>query len=249
MIGSATPPIRGIIESSLTHWDGRIVSVLFLGGCNLRCGRCPTPHLVGGGGGQGEIPLDSVLDAIYRRRRWIDGVVLKGGEPLLHREVVELLELLRDFGLQIRIDTNGTCPDALAEVIRRDLVDFVGLELKAPLTGKYHRLAGTAVDLAAIFTSIEILLSGRVEYEFRTVVYDDLLSSEEVLAIARTIRGARRYVLRAVPGRGPSRTRLRRLARIAGRHVDGCHVDGRPQDRETLFAVFAEDGDPELTDR
>jgi pyruvate formate lyase activating enzyme len=240
LIGAPTPPIRGIIESSLTHWDGRIVSVVFIGGCNLRCGGCPAPHLIGDGREQGEIPLDSVLDAIYRRRRWIDGVVIKGGEPLLSPEVPELLELLRDFGLEIRIDTNGTCPEALSGVIRRDLVDFVSMEVKAPLTPLYHRVAGTVVDLSAIFDSIGILLSGVVDYEFRTVVYDELLSSEDVLAIARTLKGARRYVLRAVPGKGPSRTSLRSLAKVAGRHVEGCHVDGRPQDRETLFAVFAE---------
>ena len=248
MIGSATPPIRGIIESSLTHWDGHIVAVVFLGGCNLRCGGCPAPHLISagalsGGREQGEIPLDSVLDAIYRRRRWIDGVVIKGGEPLLNPEVLELLELLRDFGLLIRIDTNGTCPEALSEVIRRDLVDFVSMEIKAPPNSKYHHVAGTMVDLGAIFDSIGILLSGVVDYEFRTVVYDDHLSSDDVLAIARTIKGAQRYVLRAVRDKGPSRAQLRSLAKIAGRHVVGCHVDGRPQDRETLFAVFADEGD------
>ena len=252
MIGSPTPPIRGIIESSLTHWDGRIVAVLFVGGCNLRCKGCPSPHLIGAGAlgagvlgtgwERGEIPMDSVLDSIYRRRRWIDGVVIKGGEPLLNREVPELLELLRDFGLELRIDTNGTCPEALSEVIRRDLVDFVSMEVKAPLTDLYHRVAGTTVDLGAIFDSIGILLSGVVDYEFRTVVYDDLLTKDDVLAIARTLKGARRYVLRAVSGKGPSRTNLRSLAKIAGRHVDGCHVDGRPQDRETAFAVFV-DGD------
>ncbi len=245
MIGSATPPIRGIIESSLTHWAGRIVAVVFVGGCNLRCGKCPSPHLITNAREQGEIPLDSVLDAIYRRRRWIDGVVIKGGEPLLNPEVLELLELLRDFGLQIRIDTNGTCPEALSEIVRRDLTDFVSMEIKAPLTDLYHRVAGTVVDLGSVFDSIGILLSGEVDYEFRTVVYDDLLGSEEVLAIARTIQGARRYVLRAVQGRGPTRTNLRRLARLAGRHVEACHVDGRPQDRETLFEVFA-DGDERM---
>lgn len=245
MIGSPTPPIRGIIESSLTHWDGRIVAVVFVGGCNLRCGGCPSPHLIGDGREQGEIPLDSVLDAIYRRRRWIDGVVIKGGEPLLNPEILELLELLRDFGLEIRIDTNGTCPEALSEVIRRDLVDFVSMEVKAPLTERYHEVTGTTVDLGAIFDSIGILLSGEVDYEFRTVVYEGRLSSDEVLAIARTLTGARRYVLRAVKDKGPSRAELRSLARVAGRHVAGCHVDGRPQDRETPLALFA-DGDERM---
>jgi pyruvate formate lyase activating enzyme len=203
-----TPPILGIIETSLTHWVGKVCSVVFVKGCTLRCPGCPAPHLVGWGEAKGRIPLDSVLDAIYRRRRWVDGVVVKGGEPLAHPEFGGFLELLKDFGLEVRVDTN-------------------------------HRVAGTDVDLAAIFESIEILLSGEVDYEFRTAVYDGLLTEQDVIGIAKTIRGARRYVLRAVPRRGPSRSRLRRLARRAGRHVRVCHVEGRTQDREPAF-VFAD---------
>ncbi|MHC4472283.1 MAG: anaerobic ribonucleoside-triphosphate reductase activating protein [Planctomycetota bacterium] len=234
-----TPPILGIIETSLTHWAGQVCSVVFVNGCTLRCPTCPAPHLVGWGEAKGRIPLDSVLDAIYRRRRWVDGVVVKGGEPLAHPEIDEFLELLKDFGLAVRVDTNGTRPVVLKDLIRRQLVDFVSMDLKAPLGDVYHRVAGTEVDLAALFDSIEILLSGEVEYEFRTAVYDGLLTEEDVISIARTIRGARRYVLRAVPQLGPSRARLRRLARRAGRHVSFCHVEGRTQDREPAF-VFVD---------
>jgi len=243
VIEMKTPPIRGIIEVSLTHWAGRIASVVFVGGCTLRCGRCPAPHLVGWGEEKGGIPLDSVLDTIYRRRRWVEGVVVKGGEPLAHPQLPDLLEIFKDFGLEIRVETNGTRPEALRGLIAGRLVDFVAMEIRAPLTERYHRLAGTEVDLSAVFSSIECLLSGGVEYEFRTAVDSDVLSEDDVLSIARTIRGADRYVLRSVRGRGPSRPRLRRLATRAGRHVRICHVDGRPPDREpTRVAAASRDG-------
>jgi len=229
-----TPPIRGIIEVSLTHWAGHIASVVFVGGCTLRCGKCPAPHLVGWGDGKGSIPLDSVLDTIYRRRRWVGGVVVKGGEPLAHPSLPDLLELFKDFGLKIRVETNGTRPFALRSLIARELVDFVAMEIRAPLTERYREVAGAEVDLSAVFSSIECLLSGGVEYEFRTAVDPEVLSEEDVLSIARTIRGADRYVLRSVRGRGPSRSRLRRLASRAGRHVRICHVDGRPPDRSAV---------------
>jgi pyruvate formate lyase activating enzyme len=232
-----TPPIRGIVEVSLTHWVGRICSVVYVGGCTLRCRSCPAPHLIARSAGsapdKSSIPLDAVLDAIYRRRRWIEGVVVKGGEPLARPELEDLLELFRDFSLLVRVETNGTRPDALRDLIRKDLVDFVALDLKAPLDERYHDLAGTTVDLAAIFESIGILLSGEVEHEFRTAVYDDRLTEDDILTIARTIRGADRFVLRSVAGRGPGRGRLRRVAQRASRHVKACHVDGRPQDRES----------------
>jgi pyruvate formate lyase activating enzyme len=197
---------------------------------------------VGWGEGKGSIPLDSVLDTIYRRRRWVEAVVLKGGEPLAHPELPDFLELLKDFGLLVRVDTNGTRPDALENLIRREVVDYVALEIKGPLSPAYARTAGTAVDLAALYRSIEILLSGESEYEFTTAVRDDLLTAEDVLSVARTIQGAERYVLRPVAGRGPSRNQLRALARRAGRYVRSCHVAGSAPERDTRAVTAGEGG-------
>ena len=227
---------------SLTHWAGRIASVVYVGGCTLRCGRCSAPHLVGWGGEKGTIPLDSVLDAIYRRRRWVEAVVVKGGEPLAHRDLPDFLDLLKDFGLLVRLDTNGTRPEPLGALLSRGVVDYVSMDLKAPLTELYHQVAGETVDLQAIYDSVETLLSGEVDYEFTTAVHEDLLTEEDVLKIARTIRGARRYVLRSPRGRGPSRDRLRALARKAARHVRSCLVTGCAAERN-LERVVAGGGD------
>lgn len=231
VIETKSPPIRGVQELSLTHWPGKVASVIYLGGCTLRCSTCPAPHLMGWDRGHGLIPLDSILDAIYRRRRWIEGVVVKGGEPLAHAEVFELLELLKDFGLDVKVDTNGTRPAMLERLMREELADYVAVELKAPFGNSYQRLARSDVKLGDLFRTVEIVLSGSVEYEFRTAVYDGLMTEEDVVSIARTIRGARRFVLRSVPGRGPGRARLRALARLAGKYVDECLVDGGSPER------------------
>jgi hypothetical protein len=114
------------------------------------------------------------------------------------------------------------------------------MEIKAPFDDLYTRAAGVSVDLRAIYRSVEILLTGDVDYEFRVAVYDDLLGEEDVVSIARTLRGARKLVLRAPPGRGPSRAELRRLARRVIPLVASCHVDGRPADGETAPAVLLE---------
>ncbi len=207
-----------------------MTAVLFLGGCNLRCPACPVPHLIGRGRAQGSIPFDSILDGIYRRRRWLDGVVVKGGEPFSLPDLPGLLEILKDFGLGVRIDSNGTCPDALRSAVRAGLVDYVSVDLKAPLDERYHRVAGARVDLGSLYRTIEFLLSGEVEYEFRTAVREDGPTESDVLSIARTIRGARKYDLRAAPVRGPSRGALLRLARLVGPHVRCCTVHGRAEE-------------------
>jgi pyruvate formate lyase activating enzyme len=234
------PPIRGLLEASLTHWPGRMAAVVFLGGCSFKCPTCPVPHLVGWGRTQGTIPLDSVLDALYRRRRWIEGVVVKGGEPFAHPEIGGLLTLLLDLGFPVRVDSNGSRPAELEAAIDAGLLDCVTVELKAPLDGRYQRAAGVPVDLASLYRSIEVLLSGRVEYEFRTAVRDGVLGEADVLAIARTIRGARRFVLRDVPGRGPGRAALGRLARLAECHVQSCVVEGRTEGVGPLSVAITE---------
>jgi pyruvate formate lyase activating enzyme len=173
-----------------------------------------------------------VLDAIYRRRRWVEGVVLKGGEPLAHPETRDLLALLKDFGLPTRVDTTGTRPRALARLLDEELIDFVALELKGPLDDRYRERGAGAADLRAIYESIEVLLSGRVSHEFRVPVYEEVSADADVVRIARTIRGAEGLVLRSVPGRGPGRARLRALARLAAPYVAECRVDGRTNDAE-----------------
>jgi pyruvate formate lyase activating enzyme len=214
-----------------------VTAVLYLGGCNLRCPTCPVPHLIGWGRAQGAIPFDSILDGVYRRRRWLDGVVVKGGEPFAQPDLAGLLEILKDFGLAVRIDCNGTCPDALRSAVRAGLADYVSVDLKAPLDERYHRAAGVRVDLGSLYRTIEFLLSGEVEYEFRTAVREGSPTESDVLSVARTIRGARRFALRAVPGRGPSRAALLRLARLAGPHVRCCTVDGRVEEVSASPAI------------
>ncbi|MCU0724803.1 MAG: anaerobic ribonucleoside-triphosphate reductase activating protein [Planctomycetes bacterium] len=221
------PPIRGLLETSLTHWPGRLSSVVFLGGCTLRCPTCPVPHLIGWGREQGAIPFDSILDALYRRRRWIEGVVVKGGEPFAHPDLPELLGLLADLGFPVRVDSNGTRPAEMEAAIAAQLVDCVTVDLKAPLDGRYLRAAGADVALRDLFRSIEALLAGDVDYEFRTAVRAGGPAEADVLAIARTIRGARRWVLRAAGGRDSGVTGLTRLAREAGRFVREVRVEGR----------------------
>jgi pyruvate formate lyase activating enzyme len=230
----ALPEIRGLVPLSFDAWEGRLACVLYLPGCNLDCPGCPVPYLkprrsVGEG-----ISFDDVLDAIYVRRRWLDGVVVRGGEPLLHLGLFELLRTLQEFGLRVKLVTNGTRPDRLSTVVRDGLAELVSLQLKAPLNDKYAAVCGAPVDLAALFESIELLLRGDVPYEFR-IQYDARhLSDRDVLALARTVSGARRLVL---SGGDPVRDGdiLKRLAVEARRHVESCVVEGATaQEQESL---------------
>jgi pyruvate formate lyase activating enzyme len=227
------PPIGGLLESSLVHWEGRVAAVVYLQGCNLACPACPVPHLVprtdaGGGPVRGVIPAEGVLDAVFSRRLLLDGVVIAGGEPTLHEQLPDLLEILRSFGLETRVVTNGTRPKALRGLLEAGLADSVSLVLRAPLNALYAVAAGLEPDLGGIYRSVELLLGDPGDHEFRLVVDPRLLTREDLLRLGRTVSGARRVVLeRATPG-APGGRMLRSLARLLGPFARRITVAGEP---------------------
>jgi pyruvate formate lyase activating enzyme len=234
------PPVGGLLESSLTHWEGRVAAVVYLQGCNLACPACPVPHLVPrpaapeGSAGSGEaargglIPVESVLDAVFSRRQLLDGVVVAGGEPTLHESLPDLLEIFRSFGLETRVHTNGTRPRALRRLLEAAVVDSVALTLRGPLGPLYAVAAGKDVDLGGIYRSVELLLGDPGGHEFRVVVDPRLLTREDLSKLGRTVSGARRVVLEPVAPGLPNGRTLRGLARLMGPFARSVTVAGAP---------------------
>jgi pyruvate formate lyase activating enzyme len=234
------PPIGGLLESSLTHWEGRVAAVVWLQGCNLACPACPVPHLVpraeaagaaAGAEGRrrgGVIPAEAVLDAVFTRRALLDGVVVAGGEPTLHETLPDLLEILRSFDLETRIVTNGTRPRALKRLLGAGVVDSVALALRGPLGPVYSVAAGAEVDLGDLYRSVEVLLADPGEHEFRLVVDPRLVTREDVERVGRTLAGARRIVLEPVGPGLPGGRVLRGLARLLGPAARSVTVAGEP---------------------
>ncbi len=230
------PPVGGLLESSLPHWEGRVAAVVFLQGCNLSCPACPVPHLVprpasdeeGERAAGGLIPAESVLDAVFSRRQLLDGVVVAGGEPTLHESLPDLLEIFRSFGLETRVHTNGTRPRALRRLLEAAVVDSVALTLRAPLGALYSVAAGKDVDLGGIYRSVELLLGDPGGHEFRVAVDPRLLTREDLLKLGRTVSGAQRVVLEPVAPGMPNGRTLRGLARLMGPFARSVTVAGAP---------------------
>ena len=231
------PPIRGFIENTLLDWEGKLAAIVFLPGCNFRCGYCHARHLVGPMPVDETIPLEAVLLSLRRQRGWVDGVVISGGEPTLHPDLMELIQLLRAEGVGVKLDTNGSRPDVLERLLARGGVDYVAMDVKAPLDPTYDEVAGVDVDLDAIRRSIALLMAGRTPYEFRTTVCPPQLGEEEIVRIAQAIRGARRWYLQAFRPvncldrametiRPYNPDEMRHLCQLAGDYVDQCAVRG-----------------------
>ncbi len=193
--------IAGIIKSSLIDYPGKASTVIFLGGCNFRCGYCHNPELLHGYDQHEEDAdtpdgfLDGVADAgkeihredllafLRKRKRFLDGVCISGGEPTLSKELPKLVREIKDLGLSVKLDTNGSRPDMLRDLLADGLVDYVAMDIKGP-ADKYEQIVRRPLNLAKIKESARLLIDawhGRgFSCEFRTTVCRELLSEEDI---------------------------------------------------------------------
>lgn len=185
--------IGGFQATSLVDYPGTVCAVIFTVGCNFRCPYCHNPELVF------ESPEKiytekEVLAHLRSRTGVLPAVTVTGGEPTLQKNLLAFLRKIRRLRLKIKLDTNGTNPVMLREALEKNLLDYVAMDVKAPLS-RYPEIVGSAVSREKIKESVAILLEGRVEYEFRTTIVRSQLTREDLAEMAKEIRGARRYYL------------------------------------------------------
>lgn len=184
--------IKGFMKSSFVDYPGRVCSVIFIGGCNFRCPYCHNPEIVFSK--TDTIPFDQVLKYLQNRKRVVESVCITGGEPLLWKELPLLVKKLKQHNFSIKIDTNGINPTMLSQLINSKSVDFISMDIKAPLK-KYEKVTKVSTDIDKICDSIKLIMNSGVGYEFRTTVHSELLNRQDILRIAEELRGAKRLVL------------------------------------------------------
>jgi pyruvate formate lyase activating enzyme len=179
--------IGGFEPLTLSDYPGEIAAVVFTQGCNFRCPFCHNGSLLPARP-EGE-PLwteHEVLEMLARRRGKLGGVVISGGEPTLQGDLSSFIRRVRDLGLRVKLDTNGSRPEVLRPLFQDGMLDYVAMDVKAPWP-LYNRLAGTDVDTEAIAESINLIARSGVRHEFRTTVVEDLLSPDDVAAVVSMI--------------------------------------------------------------
>jgi pyruvate formate lyase activating enzyme len=186
--------IKGWVRSSLLDYPGRIAASLFCGGCNFRCPHCHNADLVLHPDQQPDLPPDQIWDFLSRRHGLLDGVAISGGEPTLQPDLLDFAGRVREMGFLVKLDTNGYRPQVLEAMLDAGLLDYVAMDIKAPLK-KYDQAAGVSVDIERIERSMALLRNSPVEYEFRTTVVPGLLAEEDIIEIARLVSGVPRFCL------------------------------------------------------
>lgn len=187
--------IVGLEKNSVVDFPGQLAAVVFSPGCNLDCYYCHNRSIIGQVRPGQLLAEEEVFAFLEKRRGLLDGVVFSGGEPTLQPDLAEVMGKVKKLGFLCKLDTNGTNPAVLRDLISEGLVDYVAMDLKAPFH-KYAQICGNKNNtfLDKIRESIAFLLTEKVDYEFRTTAVPEL-TEEDVLQMAAAIRGARLYVL------------------------------------------------------
>lgn len=189
--------IHGLQKLTLIDFPEKTAAIIFSGSCNFRCPFCHNATLVLNPQSQPLISEDEVLSFLAKRKNMLDGVVFTGGEPMLQKDLFSFMKKVKELGYAIKLDTNGSFPDRLREVIDLKLVDYVAMDIKNSL-GKYAATIGLEVfDTKPVLESIAILMEGRVSYEFRTTVVKEFHEKKDFEAIGKLITNADNYFLQS----------------------------------------------------
>jgi len=186
--------IRAIQKTSLLDYPEKISCIVFLNRCNFRCGFCYNAELAMGKPAEKRIPVKDFLGFLEKKKKWLQGVVITGGEPTLYRDLPEFCKAIKKKGYLVKLDTNGSNPESVRVLLKEGLVDFIAMDIKAPLE-KYEEACRVKVDTEKIKKSIEFIKESGIDYEFRTTVVPGLLDEKELLQIGELLKGAKKFCL------------------------------------------------------
>lgn len=192
--------IGGFQKTSLLDYPDQVSSIFWTVGCNFNCPFCYNKNLVEDK--VEKIPEGEILSFLKKRKGLLDGVVISGGEPLLQEDLVDFAGKIKKLGYLVKIDTNGTFPDKIKELIDKKQVDYIAMDIKAPKK-KYNTLTGIKTDISKIEKSIEIIKNNSTDYEFKTTFIPQLLQKEDIVEIAKWLEGAKRFYLQQFKNNPP----------------------------------------------
>lgn len=187
--------IKGLQKLTLIDYPGRLAATVFVGGCNFRCPFCHNASLVLPEKSAEAIPEEEFFEFLSTRVGKLSGVCVSGGEPTVYPDLPDFIRRIRSLGFSVKLDTNGSSPDTLISLVKFGLVDYVAMDIKNSPERYAETVGKDQFDIAPICKSVEFLLSGAVDYEFRTTVVRELHTASNLAAVGKWISGAKRYYL------------------------------------------------------
>ncbi len=227
--------IQGLQKLTLLDFPGKMACTVFTGGCNLRCPFCHNASIAVRPSKDGEYTTEEILDFLKKRQGILDGVAITGGEPLMQRDIEEFIISIRELGYAVKLDTNGTYPEKLKSLVNQGLVDYVAMDVKASPEGYPPAVGIGGYDISKVKESIDFLLEGNVDYEFRTTVVREFHSIFDMDSLGSFIKGAKRHFLQGFKDSGDligfglsavPKKEMEDMKNILLKYVESCEIRG-----------------------
>ena len=189
--------ILGLQKTTLLDYPGKIASTIFTGGCNFKCPYCHNRDLVIPPADVMAYSNEEIFNHLHEKSKVLDGVCITGGEPTLHKDLPEFIKQIKDMGLLVKLDSNGTNPDMISSLIDEGLIDYVAMDIKHS-KAKYNSIACmNHFDLTPIEASVSLLIEGKIDYEFRTTIMKECHELTDMEEIGQWLAGAKAYYLQS----------------------------------------------------
>lgn len=227
--------IQGLQKLTLLDYPGKMACTVFTAGCNLRCPFCHNSRLVIKPPSETQYTEEDMFSFLKKRQGVLDGVVVTGGEPLLQKDVADFIAKVKALGYSVKLDTNGTMPGKLKELVAAGLVDYVAMDVKASPGGYPPAVGIGGYDISKIDESIKFLLENNVDYEFRTTVVREFHSVFSMHDLGKWIKGAKRHYLQAFKDSGEligfglhevPKEEMLEMRKIMLNYVEICEIRG-----------------------
>jgi pyruvate formate lyase activating enzyme len=201
--------IKGLQKTTLVDYPGKMACAVFLAGCNFKCHYCHNPDLIEKSryDNQKTITDAEFFGFLDAKKKWLDGVVITGGEPCMHNDLIKFMKNIKDMGFPVKLDTNGSFPGMLKYAIENDLVDYIAMDVKAPIEN-YEKTSGVKVNEETLRSSIDAVkkagkdrkntkgeMKKGIDYEFRMTVVPTLHTKDDLKKIGELLKGSKKIVL------------------------------------------------------
>lgn len=225
--------VQGYQKLTLLDFPGKVACTVFTGGCNLRCPFCHNASLVLSPR-EGDNLEDEVLSYLARRQGILEGVCITGGEPLLQPTLSDFVQKVKDMGFSVKLDTNGSDPDALKALLSRGNIDYIAMDIKSSPQG-YEKAIGVKMDFERFSRSVELIRSSGIPYEFRTTVVKGIHTEEDFISIGSWLSGEEKYFLQCFVDSGNligqgygafSSEEMNRFLSIVKKNIPGAEIRG-----------------------
>ncbi len=186
--------ISAIHKFSMIDFPGKLCATIFTQGCNFRCPYCHNPELVSPELFGKTIDPDEILKFLAMRKGKLDGVAITGGEPTLHNDLPDFIATIKSLNFQVKLDTNGTNPKMLRELIKTNLIDYCAIDFKAPIN-KYEQIVRKNININDIIESLQIIKESKINYEVRTTIVNHLLTLEDIYQLKKEIGDVKKHFI------------------------------------------------------